>query len=308
MRDDGDCVLGRIAASQFGIVTLAYARAAGLTDAQIARRVAHRWNPVHEGVYRLPGVPPTWEGDLFAALHAASGSAAVSHRAAAGVYGLPGGRRDLVEIACRRWERRRRPGVIVHEHRRLPEQDIRVLDGIEIVTPELLLLQLAWWKPAPEYVEAVIHAARRKRLLSYESAHATFVRHARRGLRGVAALRRELERWNPATQPTESEMETLLVQTMRDRGLPELALQFEVFDERGLFVARTDAAIPQWKVTIEYESMQEHLDEFQRARDDRRRNQIPAAGYFPFSARHADLRSGSWELAAEIRAVARHTA
>ena len=59
---------------------------------------------------------------------------------------------------------------------------------------------------------------------------------------------------------------------------------------------------------IEYESMQEHLDEFQRARDDRRRNQIMAAGYFPLSARVADLRTGGWELADEIRAIARRSA
>ena len=264
---------------------------------------------MHEGVYRLPGAPSTWRGELLAAVRAATDGAAASHRSGAALYELPGGRRDLAEITCRRWDRSQRPGLVVHESRRFPwPQDLAVVDGIPTVTPELLLLQLAGWKPSPKYVEALIHAARRKRLISYDSAHATFVRHARRGLRGVRVLRQELERWNPRGRPTESEMETLLVQGLRARGIPELVLQFEVYDEHGIFVARTDAGLPQWRITIEYESMQEHLDEFQRARDDRRRNQIMAAGYFPLSARVQDVRSGAWDLADEIRAIARRTA
>jgi hypothetical protein len=195
--------------------------------------------------------------------------------------------------------------LVVHEQRRLPDCDTTEIDGIPIVTPELLVLQLAWWKPSPNYVEAVIHALRRRRLISYDSTHATFLRHARRGLRGVKATRIALERWNPANAASESEMETLLFQTLRAHDLPEPVLQFEVYDQNGLFVARTDAGLPRWRITVEYQSMQEHLDEFQVAADDRRRNKILAAGYYPIVARVGDLRSGGDELAEEIRAVAR---
>ena len=100
-------------------------------------------------------------------------------------------------------------------------------------------------------------------------------------------------------------METLLFQTMRAHGLPEPVLQYEVYDQNGLFVARTDAALPQWKITVEYQSMQEHLDEFQNAADDRRRNKILAAGFSPLVARVGDLRTGGYGLVEEIRAVAR---
>jgi len=51
--------------------------------------------------------------------------------------------------------------------------------------------------------------------------------------------------------------------------------------------------------------MQEHLDEFQVAADDRRRNRILAAGYYPLVARIGDLRAGGDELAQQIRAIAR---
>ncbi len=231
----------------------------------------------------------------------------MSHRAGAVFYELPGRRDDQLEITCPRWTRTVESGLIVHESRRTPEQDVTVIDGIRIATPELTVLHLASLQPSPNYVEAVIHAARRKRLISYDSMHETFLRHARRGLKGVAATRIALERWNPANAASESEMETLLFQTMRAHGLPELVLQFEVLDHNGVFVARTDAALPQWKITIEYQSIQEHLDEFQVAADDRRRNRILAAGYFPLVARIGDLRSGGHELAEQIRAVARRS-
>ena len=170
MRESADSRLAELAASQFGIVTVSDAIASGLSRAQIAHRSAAIWVPVHEGVYRLPGAPSTWRGELLAAVRAATDGAAASHRSGAALYELPGGRRDLAEITCRRWDRSQRPGLVVHESRRFPwPRDLAVVDGIPTVTPELLLLQLAGWKPSPKYVEALIHAARRKRLISYDS-------------------------------------------------------------------------------------------------------------------------------------------
>jgi hypothetical protein len=303
-----DRALARFAEAHDSVFRLEDARAAGLTERQIRTRAAKEWTRIHEGIYRAGGAAPTRHGDLRAAVWAGGDPCAISHRTAALLYSVPGGRERPIDITCRRWERARSDDLRVHEQRRFDHDDITDLDGIPIVTPELLVLQQAWWKPHPNYVEAVIHALRRKRLITYSSMHATFVRHARRGLRGVKATRIALERWDPANAASESEMETLLFQTMRSHGLPELVLQYEVFDQNGIFVARTDAALPQWKITIEYQSMQEHLDEFQSAKDDRRRNRIVAAGYWPLVARVDDLRTGGHELADEIRAIARRSA
>jgi very-short-patch-repair endonuclease len=103
-------------------------------------------------------------------------------------------------------------------------------------------------------------------------------------------------------------METLLVQALRAHGLPEPITQFDVLDEFGNVVATTDIGIPQWKVVVEYDSMQEHTDEFQLAQDARRRNQIVAAGYLPLSARVDDLRTGGRQLVQEILRAARKPA
>jgi hypothetical protein len=122
----------------------------------------------------------------------------------------------------------------------------------------------------------------------------------------MKALRVALERWDPTSQPTESDMETWLTQTFRKHDLPELVTQFVVLDRDGRFVARTDGALPQWRITIEYQSKQEHLDEFQVLKDDRRRNAIIAAGYFPLAARLEDLRAGGAVLVSQIREIAAH--
>jgi hypothetical protein len=103
-------------------------------------------------------------------------------------------------------------------------------------------------------------------------------------------------------------METWLLQMLRAQGLPEPVLQYEIHDEHGLFVARVEAAWPQWRACVDYDSMQEHLDEFQRARDDARRNRITAQRWWYFVARHRDLKRGGGDLAAELHELARRSA
>jgi hypothetical protein len=176
------------------------------------------------------------------------------------------------------------------------------------VTVERLILELAGLAPFPDSIERVIHAARRKRLITYTSTLETFNRLAGRGLRGVQALRVALDRWDPTSPPTESDMETWLIQVLRAHGLPEPETQFVVRDRSGNFVARADAALSQWRITIEYQSKQEHLDEFQSLRDDRRRNAVMAAGYFPLAVRAEDLRTGGERIVGQIRDIARRSA
>ena len=114
-----------------------------------------------------------------------------------------------------------------------------------------------------------------------------------------------LDQWDPGQRATESEMETLLLQKLRDGGCPEPIPQFEIVDGHGFVIARVDAALPAWKIAIDYDSKQEHSDEFQLARDARRRNQIVAAGWRHVSARHGDLKSGGLELLHAIDAMSR---
>jgi very-short-patch-repair endonuclease len=199
------------------------------------------------------------------------------------------------------------PGLLVHESTRFGQEDITIVDGIPVSIPERNILELAGLKPSPDFVEAVMHALRRKRLITYESTRDVFERLARPGVRGVKAMRVALERWNPDNRATASEMETRLVHVLRSAGLPEPILQYTVYDDNGMFVADVDAGLPQWRITIEYDSKQEHSDEFQIAKDARRRDEILAAGFFPLTARHRDLLRGGDELVDRILRIARRT-
>jgi very-short-patch-repair endonuclease len=84
-------------------------------------------------------------------------------------------------------------------------------------------------------------------------------------------------------------------------------VQFAVIDSARQFLARADAAYPAARIVIEYDSKQEHSDEFQLARDAKRRNALQACGYAVLSARHADLVGGGRELCCQVSTIIRRT-
>jgi hypothetical protein len=296
-----DLVLASVVAAADGVFTLEHAELCGLSKRQIAYRAQYVWLRLYPGVFRLAGAPETWMGDLRAACFAGEPNAVVSHRSAAKLYGLPGGRGDLVELTCPRWRRAKSKGLVIHESTHVDPRDVQLLHDLPVMRPERVVFELASIYRSVDFVERVLHAARRQRLITYASTVATFRRLKGRGRHGVVVFRAALERWQPSTPPTESDMETLLLQTLRRAALPEPVLQYEVFDQSGRFVARVDAALPEYRVLIEYDSKQEHSDEWALARDASRRNRLLALGYQPLVARHRDLVNGGEELTDAVR-------
>ncbi len=90
---------------------------------------------------------------------------------------------------------------------------------------------------------------------------------------------------------------------MRRHGFPEPELQFELRDAAGRVIARTDAALVDWKILLEYDSDQEHVDVVDLAKDTRRRLWAARYGYWMLSVRAADLRDGGQILAAALRGL-----
>jgi very-short-patch-repair endonuclease len=303
--DDPDEALARLAAQADGVFTSADAAACGLTDEQIERRAAHAWLRRYPMVFQHPGAPETWRSRVRAAVRAGEPHATISHRTGAKIYGLPGGREDVIEVTCPRWRRAQTSGLFVHESTFIHPSDVHLVDDLPVVTPERCAFELASIYRSPQFIDRVLHAARRQRLITYASTVATFRRLAGRGRPGVSVFRAALELWPVDQRPAESDMEVKLLQVLRRGGLPEPVLQHEVFDASGRFVARVDAAYPQWRIVIEYDSNQEHSDEWALARDPSRRNRLLALGYQPLAARHRDVKSGGHELVDAIRACIR---
>jgi very-short-patch-repair endonuclease len=303
-----DLMLAAIAGEADGVFTLDHARLCKFTDAEIEFRARFVWLRLYAGVFRWPGAPETWKGNLRAAVFAGEPNAVLSHRSAAALYELPGGRVDLAELTCPRWRRSQTHGLVIHESTFVHPNDVHLIDDLPTMRPERTVFELASIYRSADFIERVLHAARRKRLITYDSTMRTFRRLAGRGRHGVVVMRTALERWERTAATTESDMETRLLQVLRRRGLPEPVLQYEVYDETGRFVARADAALVEHRILIEYDSMQEHSDEWSLARDARRRNRLVGLGYHPLVARYDDVRSGGDDLVDAVRACMRLTA
>jgi predicted transcriptional regulator of viral defense system len=305
MRAGGDHVLAKIAEEHHGVFATPHVRAAGLTKTDSDSRVAaRRWIVIHRGVYRLAGAPLSWRGTLLAACWAGGSRAAASHRSAAKLWGLPGGREDLVEIICPRWRRARHEDLNVHETIALGHLDLTELDKIPVTTAERTLLDLGA-ACSPRTVEMAFENALRRDLVSTESLRGLLRRLGRQGRNGAGVLRSILDERDPARAPTESEMETRLLQVLKAHGLPTPVPQYEIRDGLGHFIARVDLAFVDWRVALEYESIQEHTGKAALLRDNPRRRRIMGVGWKPIGVTVEDVRDGGFRLCAEILAVRR---
>jgi len=288
-------LMAEIAAEQYGVIQRAQALRAGLTKAQIEHQFrAGAWTRVLEGVYRSTALPETWESQLVAACLTGGQLVAASHRSAAELFDLPGRSRSIVEVTGRRWGRSHRDGLVVHESLALEEPDITSVRGIPSTTVERTLLDLGAVRGYLT-VQMAFDRAIKEGKTSWTKTNETLERLARSGRPGVTKLRAALQA-RAHTRIPESEQETALLALLASNGLPEPQPQFSIVDSSGAFLARVDAAYPEHRIVIEYDSDLHHSDVVALARDNARRNRLVGAGWKVIAARHADIRSGGHEF------------
>lgn len=92
--------------------------------------------------------------------------------------------------------------------------------------------------------------------------------------RGILTRALDLARVGPRS-PRETELRLLLVRA----GLPEPLLTWNLFDERGIFIAELDMAYPDWRVCPEYDGRVHAENARQFARDADRWAAIRRAGW-----------------------------
>jgi hypothetical protein len=305
MWTNADKDLYTTAATQDSVFTINDARRAGLTRDQIEARRRKLWTPIHRGVYVVPGVALSTRGRMRAACFAGEPNAAASHRAGAALYEVPGGNHTLAEVNGPRHLRMTGSGLIVHETKRIDPGDIRRIDGIPVMRPERVLIELASIYKSPKFIETVLHAMMRKKLVTIDSTVGVFKRLARRGRPGIAVTRAVLEQFDASVALTESPPETKLLHILRNAGLGRVVPQMKVYDKHGNFVARVDIGLPDLRATVEYDSDQEHGDLISIGRDNDRRNRVFAAEWTPFVARRHDLATNCVALISAIKAHTR---
>ena len=145
---------------------------------------------------------------------------------------------------------------------------VRCADGLQtLVDLAAVLDDLVW--------EQALESALRKKLTTISALEAELPRLAAARTPGTARIRRVLALRPPGAAPTESLLETLMVQLARQ--VPNLVAptrQYEVYDEHGQFVARVDLAWPELRLFVELDG-QHHPD--QPVYDARRQTAVTAA-------------------------------
>jgi len=271
-------ILATTAARQFGIICLTQGLAAGLTHKNIEYRLqTGRWERVLPGVYRIAGVPDSWKQRLMAAYLWAGATAAISHRAAARLWGLDGVRDEVIEVASTRKLVSPAEWVIFHQPLSLPSDEITEIDGIQVTTVPRTLLDLGA-VVRRDRVEWALDGALRDGLVEFKDLRRTLLRHGAKGRDGTAALRFLLTERDPKYVPPASPLERLFVPILNDDRLPEAVRQHPIVEE-GRIQYRLDFAYPEWKIGIEIDSWKHHSGRHSWHRDQTKANVVAVQGW-----------------------------
>lgn len=295
-----DHALHALVEQQHGVFDHHLLRQLGITQRQADIRVASgRWTRPFAGVYRIAGTPVTWRSSLLAAVLAGGARSGASHRSGAALWHVEGGDKRIQEIHCPRWRRSHHAGLVVHESKALDARDLTVIDAIPVTTVERTLLDLGAVRH-PLTVERAVETALRRELTSLPDLLSTVRRLGKRGRNGAGVLRRILDERDPDRRLTESNMEMRMLQVLRTHGLPPPTTQYEI-RHQGRFVARVDAAYPDLRIALEYESFEWHTAKAALVRDSARRNAVVGADWRPIAVTWEDLRTGGQQVCSEIR-------
>lgn len=241
----------------------------GYTRAQLRwGETQGRWRRVQRCVYRYGPEDPT---DLDRALALVVATGGVASGALAGVlHGFDGVELAGGDVTVEASRAHRR-----HRVRRRPlEGQVVDMVGFACTTGRQTLVDLAAAVDDDTWEQA-LESALRKELTTVAEIEAAVEEMSRRRQAGVVRIRRVLARRPAGAAPTESLLETLFVQLARGvAGLDDPVRQLEIFDERGLFVARVDLCWPELGLFIELDGLH-HRD--QPVHDARRETAIVAA-------------------------------
>jgi very-short-patch-repair endonuclease len=282
------------------LVNLAEARACGLSPDQVRYRVLiGRWEKILPGVFRIAGAPLSWHQSLTAAVLWAGRHAAISHRAAAALWGLEGCAPGVVELSTDRDRKAIVPWIALHRVARLDAADLTNLGPIAVTTPTRTLVDLCAVLE-PESLEGALDDALRRGLASLPRLRWAAKRLEGRGCAGTRVLRGALQARDRAYLPHASRLEARLFSLLARGGLPSPVRQLEV-RERGTLLARVDFAYPDALLAIEADGYRYHSGRVAWQHDLVRRNALTSRGWRVLHVTWEDLRMRPADVLGEIR-------
>jgi hypothetical protein len=216
-----------LAKRQHGAFSRAQALALGYSESQVDRRLAtDQWEVLLPGVYKLAGTSRTGRQAAIAACLWAGVDAAVSHRAAAVLWGLDGVVAKGMEIVTTGDHRLRTTKLTVHRTVALPRSDRTRRDCITLTTPARTLIDLASVVD-DEVLETAVESALQRRLVGDGYLRRRLDELAGSGRPGTRMLREILDR-RGHDAALESRLEVKVWRLIVRSGLPKPVRQHPV--------------------------------------------------------------------------------
>jgi very-short-patch-repair endonuclease len=264
--------VAELAAGQWGVVSLAQLRMAGLSDDAVQRRErGGRLHRLHRGVYAVGHTVLCAEGRRLAAVLACGAGAVLSHRSAAAHWGLLATSATQIDVTAAR-TRAGDARIRLHHSRSLIARDTTSHQGIPITSVARTLLDLAA-TVKPERLERAV--AQAEHLELYDHRAITELLARANGHRGHRALTEAI-----AEDPklTASDWEIRLLQLVRAAALPE-PLVNQPLDAPDYGECRPDFLWPSHNLIVETDGWESHRTRGAFERDRAKDAALTAAGY-----------------------------
>lgn len=254
------------------------------------------WIRLRPTVFASAASSDGWFRKMTAAILWAGPGAALSHRAAAQLWGLADFSIHRVELSSERWLRPVLPSDTVHRAH-VDGADLCLRDRLPVTSPERMLFDLASVE-SDRYVEELIDALLRRGLVDMGRIKARL--DAQKGRRGFELLRRLVK--DRAVDPAvaESPLETALYALIRKRGLPLPRRQWSIM-EGDQCIGRLDLAYPALMLGIEGDGYAYHSSHQAWQRDHTRDNALVAKGWTLLRFTRADVHQRPDEVATRLR-------
>jgi very-short-patch-repair endonuclease len=186
----------------------------------------------------------------------------------------------------------------VHRVEPLPWRDLTSVEGFRLTCATRTLLDLSASQPF-ETLKRAADDALGRRLTTVDRLAAAVERS--RGRRGIRALRELVSAYQGGDGPTESELESLVLEVIEAAGLPRPRCQTPV--RAGGRARRLDFLFPVQRVVIEADGYAHHASPESFEQDRRRTNSLTAQGYRVLHWTWRALRERPQELLCELRAA-----
>lgn len=306
--------LHRLASTHHGLLHRTALVHAGIGPARmrtlLERRILER---LSRRVFRIPGAPLTDHQRLLAACWSLDG--VVSHRSAAHLHGFSGfSPTDPPEVMVQEAAHRPTRLARLRTVSRLDPVDSVIVESIPTTSIPRTLLSLAGIaglrKDGKEISRWSVEDAFDRALATGrtdEDAIADMLARNRRSGRAGVALIEELLDARRDGAITESHLERLTLELIRNAGLPEPVCQARIA-RRGTFVARVDFLYPDHDVIIEVSGHRWHRSAEQLDHDTRRRRELTALGYRVFEFTYRQINRSPGLLIDLIRSLHHHRA